>query len=366
MTYFPVYKPYLNKEILKYAHDALDSTWISSTGKYLDLAKELLQQIINIKYLILVGNGTQAMHLVAKALRFKYHSIDTIIVPNNVYVAAWNAFMFDRPNLMFRHTDTDLKTWNMDLGNFEENKYNSYAALIVHNLGNVINVPELKSRNINYIFVEDACEALGGFYNNKSVGTESLCSALSFYGNKNFTSGEGGAFLTQDEDIYNYIKKVYSQHQSDTKFIHDGLGYNYRMTNIQAAILYGQLKYWDEILERKSFVFNEYKKRLNSFVSFQKEEENTKHSHWMVGIRIENNPNYEKIEEFFGKRGIETRPFFYPINRHQHLRSQWGSMKNAELLSKEVFILPSYPELTNSDIKYISNCVKEYLHEISR
>ena len=114
--------------------------------------------------------------------------------------------------------------------------------MIVHNIGNVIDVPMLKNRFPNTIFIEDNCEGFLGKYGDKYTGTDSFASSISFFGNKTLTSGEGGAFITNDCDVFEYINKIKSQGQSNEKFIHDVLGYNYRMTNVQAAILLGQLE----------------------------------------------------------------------------------------------------------------------------
>lgn len=359
----PVYKPYLNKNILKYAHDALDSTWISSTGKYIDLATESLKEFLGVKHVLLTNTGTAALHLVARTLRKKHNSTVDLLVPNSVYVAAWNAFMYDR-NFRLVNTDTNLKTWNMDLTNFSHIKHKIQAILIVHNLGNVINVPTLMKENPHITFVEDACEAFGGYYEGYHSGTKSLMSAMSFYANKNITSGEGGAFITNDEDCYNYAKLLRDAGQSKDKFIHSELGYNYRMTNIESAILYGQLKYVNEILDKKWELFLRYSINLNGIVEFQIKEGATSPSYWMFGARIVGNPGFKKAEKFFSSVGVEIRPFFYPINTHRHLKAKWLNMDNAKLLSKEVIILPSYPELTNKEIDYISEKVKEYVKNI--
>ena len=363
MYLYPVYKPYFPKGSLQYAHDALDSTWVSSQGIYLDRAKEKLQEMLGISHVILTNNGTSSNHLIAKSLKFKYPYIKDVLVPNSVYVAAWNTFLFNGSSHYMRHLDVDKETWNMDLDEFSKVYYNAQAIMIVHNLGNIINVPELMEKYPQLVFVEDNCEGFGGEYNGFPSGTKSLCSSLSFYGNKNITSGEGGAFITNDNDVYEYANVVSRQGEDQSrKFIHKMLGYNYRMTNVQAAILLGQLDLWPEIQERKWNVFYNYKKFLSNVdnIYFQKEENGTKHSNWIVGIRFSNNPDYETAREFFNPRGIETRPFFYPIGKHNHLRGFWGHSDVANKLSKEIIIFPSYPELTKENISYITTAIKEY------
>lgn len=222
--------------------------------------------------------------------------------------------------------------------------------LVVHNLGNPVNVPKLKKEYPNLIIVEDNCEGIGGTYGNTAqpTGTQSVYSTLSFYANKTICAGEGGAFITNDPESYRYANKLHGQGMSNQKYIHDVLGFNYRMTNIQAAILYGQLIDYDKIATKKRDVFDFYNNafRNHSRILTQQTETNCTHSNWMFCIRVLDNPGYKHVDHFFRGHEIETRPMFYPIHFHKHLRNISGNGdKNATLLSKECFMIPSYPEL---------------------
>ncbi len=363
----PIYQPYLTNSNKRYAHDAIDSGWISSQGKYLDLTKNKLKEILNSKYLILTNNGTSATHLISIALKFKYPHVRKLIVPNNVYVAAWNSFIFDKYYEIIP-IDCSLETWNMDTSKLENIVDDKTAILIVHNLGNIVNVPKLKTKYPNTLFIEDNCEGFLGKYDNNYSGTLSFASSISFFGNKTLTSGEGGAFLTDDEDVFHHINKVKSQGQSDEKFIHDILGYNYRMTNIQAGLLLGQIEDLDIIQENKRKIFSNYVDNLSGIerISFQKIESGTEHSNWMVGLRIENftSKKLQKMRMYLYQNNIETRPMFYPITRHKHLSHLQCDIQNAQKLNSECFILPSYPELSESQISYITDKIKNFIfHE---
>jgi perosamine synthetase len=361
----PIYKPYLPPSSLAYVHEALDSTWISSQGKYIAMVKEKLQELLGIKYVQLLNNGTSACHLMAKVLHRKY-GINHIICGDNLYVAAWNAFLFD-DNYELSAIETNLNTWNFDLGVLDNviKKDQGAAVLVVHNIGNVINVPTLKQKYPNTIFVEDACEGFLGTYNGKQVGTESFCSAISFFGNKILTSGEGGAFITNDEDAYLLAKCIQGQGQSSKRFIHTELGYNYRMSNIQAAILYGQVSIVSEILEMKHNVFEFYRNALKDRedILMQTIENGTVPADWMFGVRIPGNPGYEQVEAFFKFHDVEVRPMFYPINAHRYLAGKVGmaNCKNAEILNKECVILPSFPELNHNEQKYVLDVLEKYI-----
>jgi len=353
----PVYKPYLPKHILRYAHDALGSGWLSR-GKYNALASEKLQEILRVKHVLLTSNGTTAGHLVAIALKdcFGYNEI---IMPNNVYVAAWNVYKYE--NIKINIVDANIKTWNFDYKLLDKaiRKNTDCAVGVVHNLGNIVNVPNLKQQYPNTMFVEDACEGFLGEYSGKPVGSESL-SFVSFFGNKNITSGEGGAVLINDTDIYEYLncKHGQGQHFDDERFVHRMLGYNYRMTNVQAALLCGQLECLDQIKENKKRVFDTYYKHLGSEFVLQETDPNTVSANWMLGIRVSGS-NYKNAESLFSSRGIEIRPMFCDVGLHGHFGGI-STFNNAYLLRRECIVLPSYPELTEDEIKYIVKTLKEY------
>jgi perosamine synthetase len=363
----PIYKPYFNKENLLHAHEAINSGWVSSQGEYIDKVKNNLKELLGSKKIILTNNGTTATHLLAIALKYKYPKIKKIIVPNNVYVAAWNSFLFDK-NYRLIPIDADLDTWNFDSSKLKNFLDEETAVLIVHNIGNIINVPKLKREFPETVFLEDNCEGFLGKYESKFTGTESFASSISFFGNKTITSGEGGAFLTNDDEVFDFINTVKNQGQSETKFIHEVLGYNYRITNIQAAILYGQLMDLDKILGLKKNIFNNYKNNLDSIseISFQKIDVNTEHSNWMFGIKFNDFDlnNKKLLELFLYESGIETRPMFYDINSHKHLSEIQCETKNAKILNSQCIILPSFPDLSKSQIEFICNKIKKYLFNL--
>lgn len=360
----PIYKPYLNEKNLSYAHKAIDSGWVSSQGEYLDIVKDKIKKLLNCNYVILTNNGTTSTHLLSLSLKYKYPHIKKLIVPNNVYVAAWNCFLYDK-NYELIPIDADLNTWNFDISKIQEKLDEETAILIVHNIGNIINVPRLKQKFPNTIFLEDNCEGFTGKYNNLYSGTESFASSVSFFGNKTLTSGEGGAFITNDEDVFNFINITKNQGQSDFKFVHNVLGYNYRMTNIQAAILLGQLDDYETIKKKKKFVFNEYKKNLGGIdgIKFQEIESHTEHSEWMFGVRFINFTieDKNKLELYLFESGIDSRPMFYDINKHNHLMDIPSQNVNAQILQSQCLILPSFPDITKSQIIYICSKIKNYL-----
>ena len=355
----PIYQPYLPKESIEYAQEALNSGWISSRGKYVQLATDKLSDYIASDYVILTNSGTAATHMVTRCLKKFHPEVKRILVPSACYVAPYNVIEYDNNNWNVCAIDLNEFTWNMDIDNYSIR--DGDAIFVVHNLGNIVNVPELKRKH-NCPIIEDNCEGFFGGYDKYASGTESLCSALSFFGNKNVTTGEGGAFVTRDKDVYDYANHIHNQAQTEERYVHDDVGYNYRMTNIQAALLLGQLENYDYILENKMRVFERYSNNLKDVegINLQEKEENTEHSMWMFGVRFHNTVGYDRAKRFFDERGIDTRPMFYSFKKHSHLKHIRGMDQVADTINKSVVVFPSYPTLLNRDIDFICSAIKEF------
>ena len=345
----PIYKPYIPSASVDYANDAVSSSWISSICKYIGLSSQKLTEITGCKYVVLTNNGTSATHLVVRSLKRFEPEVKRILVPSACYVAAYNSLIYDSNQWDINCVDLNIDTWNMEVSNVEDGD----AIFAVHNLGNIINVPAIKKR-FKCPIIEDNCEGFFGKYENLWSGSESLCSSLSFFGNKNVTCGEGGAFLTNDLRVYEFALKLRGQGQTNKRYVHDELGYNYRMTNVQAAILLGQLENLDYILQNKKRVFERYKSKLSNIdgIKLQKSEENTTHSMWMFGIFFDKLKSYKQAKSYFDIMRIDTRPMFYSYKAHKHL-SFFGRDEVASKINNKTVIFPSYPELKNEEIDYI-------------
>ena len=342
---YPIYNP----DIAGYtasAHAALNAGWVSSQGEYIDKACELIKKRINTPYAVLMNNGTSATHMLYKALRFKYPGISKIYVPNYVFVAVWNCALYEYSSDQIELMETDPKTLNMreDDAYLKSLDANS-AVIVVHNVGNVVNVPRLKRIRPDIVFVEDCCEAFLETYEGKTTGTESMCAAVSFFANKLITSGEGGVFYTSDKDVYDFVYKSCHHGMTSERYIYDVLGYNYRMTNIQAAMLYDQLLDADAIIARKRAVYERYVKLFG--------EKTATTGIWMFIARL---PGVSRTA--LAEHGIDTRPMFYPASRHTHL-----TLKGAEsaIEHENLIMLPSSPTLTEPDQKWIANVVQQLM-----
>jgi perosamine synthetase len=348
----PIYKPTLSTKSITCA---LQTGWISSQGQYVPMVEEKLKQILGMKHVLLLANGTCATHCLFIALKWKYPTLTKIYVPDNVYIAAYNAALMEYPLEALEVLPIDPGTLNMECNVVASLEQNS-AVLVVHNLGHVVNVPLLQRERPDLIFLEDNCEGFLGTYEDRPSGSASLCSSLSFFANKTITCGEGGAFCTNDDEIAEFIFRTTHQGQTDTRYLHDRLGYNYRITNLQAALLNDQLDSLEEIIRRKRRVFNWYASQIGDV--YQPAEGCT-NANWMVCTRIPlPHPTFD---------GVETRPFFYHVRDHTHLKTiklhPSHSVEMSRILHDECVLLPSYPDLTYQQVMHIcahfvgSSCV---------
>ena len=364
-----IYEPNI-KNYCESAIKGINDGWISNHGEFINKSTQKLNEFLNTKYSILMCNGTCATHCLFLSLKFKYPDINKIYMPNNVYIAAWNSALMVYNINQLEIMKMDINTWNI---NTDENYILSLdkdsAMLIVHNLGNIINVPRLKSLRPDIIFIEDNCEGFTGKYNDIYSGTSesSLCSSISFYGNKIITTGEGGAFITQYEDIYNYMIKVYSQGMSNVRYLHDVHAYNYRMTNIEAAFLYDQLNDIDNILKNKRNIFKNYEKLLDELIiqnkiNLFKSEDSTTSADWIFAIRIVGNTkSIEETTSFFRDLDIDIRPFFYPMYKHSHLSILENNNNIYNILNKEIIMIPSSPNITYKEQQKVVNGIYKFL-----
>ncbi len=363
-----IYDPFINETTKKHAFQAIESGWISSQGEYIQKASDKLKEILGTQNLFLASNGTTGMHCVSKAINLKYPKINTLIVPNNCYVAAWNTFLYDEKFKLIS-VDSDIDTWNYNKTELfdllDKSDLEQTALLCVHNLGNIIDVPAIQQKYPQLLIVEDNCEGLFGKYGKLNSGTKSFASAISFFGNKTITCGEGGAVIVNDSDTLEYLKSFINQGNTNKRFKHDKIAQNYRMTNVQAALLYGQLESLEEILDKKQNLFNIYKSEFskNDDIAFQTEENNTSHSNWMFGIRFKNGKTYEQALKFYTDSGIDIRPMFFTHEKQEYLKNYIVSYKNNDngnKLNETCIVLPSYPSLSKEEISYIIKKTNEF------
>ncbi len=353
--------PYKIEKSIPYVTDAINSTWIAESGYYINKCEDELKKLTGTNYVLLTSCGTSALHCLIKALKFKYPNCNKIYLPNNTYIACINMLLHEFSIDCIECLDVDINTLNIE--NVDSLEKNS-ALFVVHNVGGITNIPKIKRDRPDLIILEDNAEGFLGEYENIPTGSCGLASSISFHMNKNVTSGQGGAFCTNDKEIYEYISCYIKYGLTNEKFKYKMIGNNYKISNVLAAILFSQLEMIHEILEEKKNIYSIYQKELLNCknLQFQIINENTKNSYWNMIIRIKNNENYKKAEDFFIAHNIETRPMFYPLQSFEYLKNlKTQENTNSFTIQNEYIYLP-FNNVKEHNIKYICNILKKYLY----
>jgi perosamine synthetase len=360
---FPVYQPSLKGNEKKYVDDCLDSTWISSKGKYIKLFEDSFSEFVNINHSAAVSNGTVALHLALLALGIG--AGDEVIVPTFTYIASVNAIKYVNAKPVF--VDSDPKTWQIDPSKIREKiTKKTKTIMAVHIYGHPCDMKEIKkiAEENNLYIIEDCAEAIGSYYDNKHAGNFSDIATFSFFGNKTITTGEGGMVCTNDKNLHDLVVRLKGQGLATGKeYFHDIVGYNYRMTNICAAIGFAQLERISEILSEKDRVILQYKQALKNVpVSIHQEVGNVKHSYWMFTILAASENERNELRFYLAENGIETRPAFHPVHT-MPMYIDGNTYPVAEDLGRRVINLPSYPELNFTDIEFITRFITKFFNK---
>ena len=354
----PIYDINLSKNSIKNVNSCLKDNWISSKGKFISRFETKISRFLNIKYTTTVSNGTVALHLALLALGIKKN--DEIIVPVLTYVAPVNAIKYVGAKPIF--IDADIKTWNIDVDKIEECITKKTKAIIaVHLFGFTCDILRIKKlcKKYNLFLIEDTAEALGSTFGNKFLGSFGDVSTFSFYGNKTLTTGEGGMLVSNKSSIVKRVAFLKNQAMSETKkYFHNTIGYNYRMTNICAAIGCGELQVLKKNLIKKRKIASLYQSILQQKnFKFQKQLKNSKSSHWLVSMLASSIEHKNKIVKILNKNHIETRPLFFPMNKLPMYKSK-KTYPIAEKIHSLGFSVPSYPGLSIKEILYVCNVIK--------
>lgn len=362
-NFLPLYKPSISLEEVKNVKSCLHDGWISSKGKFVSSFETAFKKKFGYQFATVTTNGTTALHLALLSLNIK--SGDEVIVPNITFVASVNAISYvgAKPILV----DINKDTWLMDIDEIKKKiTKKTKAIILVHLYGFAYNYNDiLKLKKNNLKIIEDCAEAIGSKYRNKYVGSMSDVATFSFYGNKTITTGEGGMVVTKSKDIYKKIVFLKSQglniYKTNNFYNHEMVGYNYRMTNICASIGLAQLKKINSIVRQKKLIFEQYKKFLNKNVIFQSQIKNTISTYWLVTILVDKNKTKINLEKYLKKNNIETRPIFTPMHKLKMYRNTKNNFKNSEKIYNQGISLPSYPGLSQKEIKFICDKINRFL-----
>ncbi len=361
--FIPVNKPLISLSDAKAVNQVLKSGWVSSEGSNVKKFEAKFSQFIGHKYSVAVSSGTAALEIAVKSLNLKKN--DEVIIPNFTIIS--NALAVIKLGLKIKLIDCDLKNWNMNIEKVERGITNKTRAIIATHIYNFpFRVDLLKKicKKKKIFIIEDAAEVLGQKIFNKNCGSFGDISTFSFYANKQITTGEGGMITTNNKLFYKKMTSLRNlSFGKKNRFNHDDIGWNYRITNIQATLGISQLKRIKDIVKTRHNVgiqfYNRLKKNKNIFIPEPKKNY-AQNIYWVIAILIMNkkaNLDAKKVMNKLSKVGIGTRPFFWPMHKQTILKNlklqNSKQFINSEYISKYGFYLPSSLSLKKSEIDFI-------------
>ena len=340
--------------------ESVKSGWISSKGSFISEFEKNFSSYIGKKFAVATSNGTTALHLAVSALGIGPG--DDVIVPDFTFISPVNAVLYQRAHPVL--VDVESNLWGIDPDLIEKKITKKTKAIIaVHIYGNSAMIDEIKdiAEDHDLFLIEDCAESIGAKYNGRKIGTRGIISCFSFYGNKIITTGEGGMCLTDDYQINKRMRILRDHGMSQNRhYWHEVVGYNYRMTNIQAAIGVAQLSKINRIIAKKKEIAKMYTEALHSKIDVQSNYGMSDGVFWLFSILAKSISEKNRIIKALNNSEVETRNFFNPVHRmppYSNLLFDPKEMKISTNLSKFGINLPSYPEITNSDINYISSLI---------
>lgn len=360
-----VAQPKLAGNERKYVMDCLDSNWISSNGKYIHEFENLFAKFCNVKHAIATNNGTTALHLALVALDLQPD--DEVLVPTVTYIATANAVRYCGATPVL--VDVCADTMNIDPNQIESKITAKTKGIIpVHLYGHpakmdIIN--ELAAKHGLWV-LEDAAEAHGAEVHGSKVGSLGTCAIFSFFGNKIITTGEGGMVTTNDDKLAAKLKLFRGQGMDpERRYWFNVIGYNYRMTNIQAAIGLAQMETIDETLSNRAELaswYNESLANLADRLILPKQLTWASHVFWMYTIYLKegDESRRDKVRQHMDDMGIETRPVFYPL----HLMPPYAENNSypvADRWAARGINLPTHQDLTPKDVQRIAETLESAL-----
>jgi len=361
----PVSQPYQWGNEIAYVTKAMRDNWISSSGEYIDRFESEFAKYCNVRYGVACVNGTAACHLAFAAAGIK--NGDEVICPDFTMMAPVFSLLYLGAAPVF--VDADERSWTMDVSKIEEKiTHKTKAILAVHIYGHPCDMDAIHTiaKKYQLTVLEDAAEAhgseclIGGEW--RRTGSVSKAAAFSFYANKNITTGEGGMVVTGDDAIASRLRSLKNLslgNTNETRFIHDGIGYQYRMTNLQAAIGCAQMEHADEAKIAKITIARKYNNLLRDIpgLTLPPECAWAKNVYWVYGICIEDGIGMtrQEVQIKLANAGIETRTFFYPAHKQSMFAPQPGdNYKVSCKLWERGFYIPSFIGMSDGMIERVA------------
>ena len=370
--FIPVNTPDVNGNEKKYIDECIDTGWISSEGEFVKRFEQGMADLTGRKYAYAVSSGTAALETAVKALNLPAGS--EVIMPDFTIISCANAII--KAGLVPVTIDCTLDDWNIDAEKIEERITNkTKAIMIVHIYGLCTNIDKVLTiaRKYNLKVIEDAAEAIGLKYKDKECGSFGDVSIFSFYANKHISCGEGGMVLTNDEKISTEIKNIRNLYfDCERKYIHEEIGSNFRMTNIQAALGLAQLEKLEKTIKKKKEIGKIYTKGFEDFEAIQiplSKSNDSENVYWVFGVVLKNkDDDVDSVMRKLKKMSIGTRHFFYPIHKQPCLikRGLFNNCTDDEYINSVTicergFYLPSGVGLREEEQIYIIDSLKQIL-----
>jgi len=360
VDFIPLHEPKFIGNEKKYLNECIDSAFVSSVGKFVDEFEEKIANYTGAKYAVATSNGTSALHIAL--LLANVTENDEVITQPLTFVATCNAISYCDANPIF--IDVDKDTMGLSPSSLqvylEKNTFIKSqqcinnrtgkvikACVAMHTFGHPCRIDKIKDICDKYYInlIEDAAESLGSFYKDKHTGTFSQMGVMSFNGNKIITAGGGGCFITNDKELAKRAKHLTTTAKVPHKweYTHDMVGYNYRMPNLNAALIVAQLEQLENFLNHKRNLANRYAEFFNlNTIKFIVEPKNSKSNYWLNAVILKDEKQRDLFLEETNSKGVMTRPIWTLMNKLTMFQNaQCGELTNAEWLEKRVVNIPS-------------------------
>ena len=360
---------------LKYVTECITTGWVSSVGAYVDQFEKMSAEFAGTKYAVATSSGTTALHICL--VMMGVNSDDYVLTPNITFIATCNSIKYTGANPIF--IDTDVDTWQMDLNLLEEfltketeqrNGVCHYkkdgkripVIMPVHVLGNMCDMDRLLAlaKQHNLTVIEDSTEALGSYYKGKHAGSFGLLGTFSYNGNKIITTGGGGMIVTNDEALAKRAKHLTTQAKSDPfEYMHDAIGYNYRLVNVAAAMGVAQMEQLPGFIKRKYEIIDFYKNALYGVgdIKFQQVNADVKPNWWMPTIMT---AKQKEVLKVLNDNKMQSRPFWVPMNQLPMFTENiyYNHTDRSNFVYQHCLSIPCSTYITNEDLQAVSDKIK--------
>ena len=368
--------PNMGGNELKYVSECIETGWVSSVGAYVDKFEKLSAEFAGTQYAVATSSGTTALHTCLVMLGVT--ASDYVIAPNITFIATCNSIKYTGAGLIL--IDADEFNWQMDLNllqEFLENEteqkngecfYKKNGRRIpvimpVHVLGNICDMDRLMAlaKKHNLVVLEDSTEALGSYYKGKHAGSFGIMGTFSYNGNKIITTGGGGMIVTHNEAFAKKAKHLTTQAKSDPfEYIHDEIGYNYRLVNVAAAMGVAQMEQLPGFLKRKKEIIAFYKNELNSIadISWQQVNDDVNPNWWLPTIKT---TKQRQVLKLLYDAKMQSRPFWVPMNQLRMFKDEiyYHKTDRSDFIYTHCLSIPCSTNITQADLKAVADKIKE-------